>query len=45
MCIDTDVLDSSVKPAKFMANPPINEDETKKTIEDKNGIPYFIKSI
>lgn len=45
MCIDTDVLDSSVKLAKFMANPPINEDETKKTIEDKNGIPHFIKAV
>lgn len=45
MCIDTDVLDSTTKPAKFKQNPPINEDETKKSIEAKNGIPHFIKAV
>lgn len=45
MCIDTDVLDSSQQPAKFRKNPPINEDETKKTIDNKGGIPHFIKAV
>jgi len=45
MCIDTDVLDSAQKPARFRKNPPINENDTQKTIRDKNGIPHFIKAI
>lgn len=45
MCIDTDVLDSSFKPARFIKNPPINEDETKKSIKEKCGIPHFIKAV
>ena len=45
MCIDNDVLDSTTKPAKFRQNPPINEEETKKSIEAKNGIPHFIKAV
>ena len=45
MCIDTDVLDSVQKPARFRKNPPINENDTMQTIRDKNGIPHFIKAV
>lgn len=45
MCIDTDVLDSSPNPAKFCQKPPINEEDTKKSIEERDGIPHFIKAV
>lgn len=45
MCIDTDVLDSAQKPARFRKNPPINEINTKQTITNINGIPHFIKAV
>ncbi|WP_024859100.1 hypothetical protein [Ruminococcus albus] len=45
MCIDTDVLDSAQKPARFRKNPPINENDTKQTIINKGGIPHFIKAV
>jgi len=45
MCIDTDVLDSAQKPARFRKNPPINECDTKQTIKDKGGIPHFVKAV
>lgn len=45
MCIDTDVLDSSMQPTKFIKSPPINEKETLDSIKNKNGIPHFIKAV
>lgn len=45
MCIDTDVLNSHVKPMPFGQNPPINENEIINTIKAKNGIPHFIKAV
>ena len=44
MCIDTDVLDSSARTAKFSQKPPINEDDKKQRIQEKNGTPHFIKA-